>query len=50
VNELDLGIIAIQNKDYEQAVVHFNNAIEEEPNNPLGYINFGNLLARMNEI
>jgi len=50
VNELDLGILAIQNKDYEQAVVHFNNAIEEEPNNPLGYINFGNLLARMNEI
>ncbi|MDX1770346.1 MAG: tetratricopeptide repeat protein [Planococcaceae bacterium] len=50
MNELDLGILAIQNKDYEQAVVHFNNAIEEEPNNPLGYINFGNLLARMNEI
>lgn len=49
MNELDLGIVAIQNKDYEQAVVHFNNAIEEEPNNPLGYINFGNLLARMNE-
>jgi tetratricopeptide (TPR) repeat protein len=49
MNELDLGILAIQNKDYEQAVVHFNNAIEEEPNNPLGYINFGNLLARMNE-
>ncbi len=50
MNELDLGILAIQNKDYEQAVCHFNNAIEEEPNNPLGYINFGNLLARMNEI
>lgn len=50
MNELDLGILAIQNKDYEQAVIHFNNAIEEEPNNPLGYINFGNLLARMNEI
>lgn len=49
MNELELGIAAIQNKDYEQAVVHFNNAIEEEPNNPLGYINFGNLLARMNE-
>lgn len=50
MNELDRGILAIQDKDYEQAVVHFNNAIEEEPNNPIGYINFGNLLARMNEI
>jgi tetratricopeptide (TPR) repeat protein len=49
MNELELGIAAIQNKDYEQAVVHFNNAIDEEPNNPVGYINFGNLLARIND-
>lgn len=49
MNHLELGIQSIQDKDYEQAVVHFSNAIEEEPNNPLGYINFGNLLARMNE-
>ncbi|MFX3674470.1 MAG: tetratricopeptide repeat protein [Paenisporosarcina sp.] len=49
MNHLELGIQAIQEKDYEQAVVHFSNAIEEEPNNPLGFINFGNLLARMND-
>lgn len=49
MNHLELGIQAIQDKDYEQAVAHFSKAIEEEPNNPLGYINFGNLLARMTE-
>jgi tetratricopeptide (TPR) repeat protein len=49
MNELELGITAIQNKDYEQAVEHFKNAIDEEPNNPIAYINFGNLLARINE-
>jgi len=49
MNELELGIAAIQNKDYEQAVVHFSKAIEDEPNNPLGFINFGNLLARTND-
>lgn len=49
MNELELGIAAIQNKDYEQAVVHFSKVIEEEPNNPLGFINFGNLLARTND-
>ncbi len=49
MNHLELGIQAIQDKDYEQAVAHFSKAIEEETNNPLGYINFGNLLARMNE-
>ena len=49
MNELELGIQAIQNKDYEKAVVHFSKAIEDEPDNPVGFINFGNLLARMND-
>lgn len=43
------GIKAIQEKRYEDAVKAFTQAIEEEPNNTVGYINFGNLLASMDE-
>ncbi|MBK3493376.1 tetratricopeptide repeat protein [Viridibacillus sp. YIM B01967] len=43
------GIKAIQEKRYEDAVQAFTQAIEEEPNNTVGYINFGNLLASMDE-
>lgn len=48
--EMDLGIQAIKDKNYEKAAAHFNNAIEADPENPVGYVNFGNLLASMNEI
>ncbi|AYC29711.1 tetratricopeptide repeat protein [Paenisporosarcina cavernae] len=50
MTEMELGIQAVQEKDYEKAAIHFNQAIEDAPNDPIGYINFGNLLARMNEI
>ncbi|QOV12792.1 tetratricopeptide repeat protein [Viridibacillus arvi] len=43
------GIKAIQEKRYEDAVKAFTQAIEAEPNNTVGYINFGNLLASMDE-
>lgn len=46
----ELGIKAFQEKRYEDAVKAFNDAIEQNPDDPIGYINFGNLLAAMNEI
>ncbi|SIT82741.1 tetratricopeptide repeat protein [Edaphobacillus lindanitolerans] len=41
------GIEAIRNEDYETAVKAFSAAIEENPEDPIGYINFGNLLATL---
>lgn len=45
----ELGIKAIQEEDYEKAVELFTKAIEENPEEAIGYINFGNLLSSMNE-
>lgn len=39
------GIVAFQEKRYEDAAQLFTQAIEAEPNNAIGYVNFGNLLA-----
>lgn len=39
------GIVAFQEKRYEDAAQLFTQAIETEPTNPIGYVNFGNLLA-----
>ena len=39
------GIAAFQEKRYEDAAQLFTQAIEAEPNNAIGYVNFGNLLA-----
>ena len=44
------GIKAFQEKRYEDAAQAFTNAIEQNPENALGYVNFGNLLAAMNDI
>lgn len=44
------GVKAIQEKRYEDAAKAFTQAIEENPNDPVGYINFGNLLASMDDI
>ncbi|WP_040228896.1 tetratricopeptide repeat protein [Bhargavaea cecembensis] len=41
------GIEAIRNEDYEKAVKAFSDAIEQNPEDPIGYINFGNLLATL---
>ena len=49
MNYNELGIQAIQEEDYEKAVELFSKAIEEKPEEAIGYINFGNLLASMNE-
>lgn len=44
------GIKAFQEKRYEDAAQLFTEAIEKEPQNPIGYINFGNLLATLNDM
>lgn len=43
------GVKAIQEKRYEDAAKAFTQAIDENPNDPVGYINFGNLLASMDD-
>lgn len=46
----EIGIKAIQEKRYEDAAKAFTEAIEENPNETIGYINFGNLLASLDDI
>lgn len=43
------GILAFQEKRYEDAAKAFTEAIENNPDDPIGYVNFGNLLAAMND-
>lgn len=44
------GVKAIQEKRFEDAAKAFTQAIDENPKDPVGYINFGNLLASMDDI
>lgn len=46
----EIGIKAFQEKRYEDAAKAFNDAIENNPNDAIGYVNFGNLLAVINDI
>src|SRR5699024_373276 len=39
----------MKEQKYEQAAVLFNELIEENPKDPIGFINFGNLLLHMND-
>lgn len=50
MNYIEQGIKALQEKRYEDAVKAFTTAIEENPNDPIGYVNFGNVLAAMDEV
>lgn len=45
----EIGIKAFQEKRYEDAAKAFTEAIESNPNDAIGYVNFGNLLAAMND-
>ncbi|MFC7684577.1 tetratricopeptide repeat protein [Ureibacillus sp. GCM10028918] len=45
----EIGIRAFQEKRYEDAAKAFTEAIENNPNDAIGYVNFGNLLASMND-
>lgn len=40
----------IQEKNYEEAAKTFIEIIEEDPDNPIGYVNFGNLLIQMQQL
>lgn len=46
----EIGIKAFQEKRYEDAAQAFNDAIEQNPNDAVGYVNFGNLLATLNDV
>lgn len=41
----ELGIKALQDGNFEKAIEAFMKAAEEEPENPVGYINLGNVFA-----
>ena len=46
----EIGIKAFQEKKYEEAAQAFNDAIEQNPEDAVGYVNFGTLLAAMNDV
>ena len=46
----EIGIKAFQEKRYEDAAQAFNDAIEHNPDDAVGYVNFGNLLATLNDV
>lgn len=50
INYNEIGITAFKEKRYEDAAQAFNDAIEQSPNDPVGYVNFGNLLATLNDV
>ncbi len=43
-NKLEIGIRYMQEGNWEEATKNFTEAIEENPKDALGYINFANLL------
>lgn len=46
----EIGIKAFQEKRYEDAAQAFNDAIEQNPNEAVGYVNFGTLLSALGDI
>lgn len=44
------AIAFMKQREYEKAAEIFNEIIEEYPDDPLGYINFGNLLLHINDL
>ena len=46
----EIGIKAFQEKRYEDAAQAFNDAIEQNPNEAVGYINFGTLLSALGDV
>jgi len=47
LSKQEKAIRFIQKNDYEEAAKLFVEIIDEQPNDPIGYINFGNLLVMM---
>lgn len=44
------GIECLQEGKFEEAIKYFSEAIEENPTDPVAYINFGNVLVAVKEI
>lgn len=49
MEETNKGIQFMQEGKFEEAASCFNKVIEKAPEDPIGYINFGNLLLHMND-
>ena len=49
MNYNEIGIKAFQEKRYEDAAQAFNDAIEQNPEEAVGYVNFGNLLSALGD-
>ncbi|MUV39540.1 putative UDP-N-acetylglucosamine--peptide N-acetylglucosaminyltransferase SEC [Lentibacillus sp. JNUCC-1] len=49
MNKTETAIQYMQVKDYEKAAQVFGEIIQEHPDDPVGYINFGNLLTHIKE-
>lgn len=50
VDKTEQAIEWMKQQKYEQAAKLFNEIIEQHPEDPLGYINFGNLLMHVNDL
>ncbi len=50
MNYNERGIAFMNEKNYEHAAKMFNEAIEENPQDPTGFINFGNLLGIIGDL
>lgn len=50
MDKTEKAIELMKQKQYEEAANLFNQIIEEKPDDPLGYINFGNLLFHINDL
>ncbi|MFS0575307.1 tetratricopeptide repeat protein [Sporosarcina sp. 179-K 3D1 HS] len=46
----EIGIAALQDGELEKAVESFMKAVEERPDDPVGYINLGNVFASLGDI
>src|SRR4051812_3946064 len=45
----EIGIAALQDGQYEKAVESFVKAVEQDPDNAVGYINLGNVFASLGD-
>ena len=50
MDKTEQAIEWMKQQKYEQAAELFNKIIEQHPKDPLGYINFGNLLLHINDL
>lgn len=46
----EIGIAALQEGQYEKAVESFVKAVEQDPENAVGYINLGNVFASLGDV